>query len=1281
MQNCTQFFITLFWLLCSNLSFGQYCSPASQVGTGLGSYIDSVGILDLSSLTGPSVAPYYQLFSDVPVLNLEAGGNYNLTVVSGSMVNDFFTIWVDWNNDLDFDDEGENMGEQNNALPAQVLVFPFNVPANTSTSFKRLRIRCGPNVNLEPCTEYTYGETEDYRLLILPAPSSYCAPSSFGGSANGMFIEAVRLNEFVQSTGASSAPFYAFADTLMVPKLTKGSTQKVMVKGGTNTFMKVGAWIDWNRDGDYYDTGEDIGQEIHNQSLQAHEFYFDVPDTIISGMYRMRVRCAGTSNTMNPCANYVDGETEDYRVEVIDSVAGYCIPSFSLGTSNSTFLNRITLNEMLIDLFASSAPSYYLDFSGSYNKASLKANKSYVVTLGAEGLSYASTRYGVWIDYNRDGDFNDDSEYLGERQVNSQYGQTFLLFTTPTLFEPGLTRMRVIAASSGGQSLNPCGNYTYGECKDFGIELLQFSAGLCVPELGNTDQGDFIDAFSLGDIQVEEGAYGAGAYQYYGDRVYRTTPGSNLMMNIRAGGEGLNTQYVAAWIDWNNNLTFEESERVGVDTLQGVAFPNLTFNTVVPSNQATGFLHVRVRIVRNALNNPPVLSACSQHSYGETEDYRLYVQPNLPTYCSSLHSNAGLSGVSINKVSLSYTELNKNQTGCESLSGNAYTQWPITTTTAAVLLQLQSYYLSVDADANARVGVWFDTNQNGQFETTEYYSVFSTVGNTRYYLITTSPGMPLGYARLRVRVRNGGAAMTASEACVQFTDGETEDFMVFIDKARGAAPIANFDVIQNGEEANYSSDASNFSDFFNWSFLGSVSESSPGTNPTVYYSNASPGCYATALSVSNDYGADVLVNPCAVYIPETQQCSKLFISEYLCSPFQDKAIELVNASNATLNLSGYSLALYANGSLQPIQVQPLSGELQPFQSYLVVHPGAQNAIQAQANLLSGICSFTGNDVIALLFNGTIIDMVGMLGQNPPSGWLIGSSSTSNVDLRRSNAIGAPNADWMNGLLGWLIYPASNVEDLGSHTFACGTFQVQLPNAQFSVSQTEICVGDCIGLIDESTGTPSTWSWLLPGAVTTQANGANPGNICYLNAGNYSITLNVSNGLGSDEVTVQQAISVMPYLEPVLSLSGDVLECSGCGASTTWYLDGEVLSEASGTTYQPLIPGVYSVTTSSIPGCTSTSAGYTLFTVGLTTHVLDKYILYPNPASTGLNIQQLAGIHSGRYELFDLSGRFIQSRNLLGQSTLIDVSDLSTGTYLLRIVDQQHTQTIRFVKAE
>ncbi|HOE04879.1 MAG TPA: choice-of-anchor J domain-containing protein, partial [Bacteroidales bacterium] len=96
-------------------------------------------------------------------------------------------IWVDWNNDLDFVDAGEQMyfGLSTNSNPT-TLAASFTIPLATPLGNYRMRIGgtdndAGPST---PCYTGAYGTFEDYTLQVIEVPPCL-APSGIAAVATG----------------------------------------------------------------------------------------------------------------------------------------------------------------------------------------------------------------------------------------------------------------------------------------------------------------------------------------------------------------------------------------------------------------------------------------------------------------------------------------------------------------------------------------------------------------------------------------------------------------------------------------------------------------------------------------------------------------------------------------------------------------------------------------------------------------------------------------------------------------------------------------------------------------------------------------------------------------------------------------------------------------------------------------------------------------------------------------------------------------------------------------
>jgi hypothetical protein len=85
----------------------------------------------------------------------------------GAYTDDEIAIWIDYNNDMDFNDVGEQVGYVLVAT-GWSNVFNFTVPMSATIGALNMRVRISysPDGAIDPCAVATYGETEDYTVTL-----------------------------------------------------------------------------------------------------------------------------------------------------------------------------------------------------------------------------------------------------------------------------------------------------------------------------------------------------------------------------------------------------------------------------------------------------------------------------------------------------------------------------------------------------------------------------------------------------------------------------------------------------------------------------------------------------------------------------------------------------------------------------------------------------------------------------------------------------------------------------------------------------------------------------------------------------------------------------------------------------------------------------------------------------------------------------------------------------------------------------------------------------------
>ncbi len=163
-----------------------------------------------------------------------------------------------------------------------------------------------------------------------------------------------------------------------------------------------------------------------------------------------------------------------------------------------------------------------------------------------------------------------------------------------------------------------------------------------------------------------------------------------------------------------------------------------------------------------------------------------------------------------------------------------------------------------------------------------------------------------------------------------------------------------------------------------------------------------------------------------------QPCSDLFISEYVEGGSSNKAIEIYNPTASAIDLTGYKLQLFTNGSATAQTTLNLAGIIAAGDVYVVVNSLANAAIKATRDTSSGVTNFNGNDAIALFNGTTIIDLIGEIGNDPGASWAIDSGSTANQTLVRKSSVQEGTPAWTTGVTQWDLLPQDSIQ-LGAHT--------------------------------------------------------------------------------------------------------------------------------------------------------------------------------------------------------------------------------------------------------
>jgi hypothetical protein len=579
----------------------------------------------------------------------------------------FLHAWIDFNRDGDWEDPDEKIID---ALPLSTSTFVYTltlpasgvVPGHSMARFRYSQDRSlgsgGPGpagevedylINIDLPQDYDYGDApESYGTLDTYHPISeetYLGPTPPDAEGGGMPTADADGDD-------TSGPFDDENGVTLPESFTPGLTS-------TFSFFTTGqglltAFFDWNRDGDFEDPGECvISQWIPTLGPVAHTNVFTVPVDAEPGLSYVRFRFGlphGVADwgpgagDPSPTGEGGPGEVEDYPIVIIPVVEifqddyGDAPASYEHGDPAYHHLNPdICLGDYIDPEFGpfSAIPGASGDDLDGSPDDEDSATFNYLSPGGYGNLTINTTisegiggYLNVWIDLNRDGDWEDADEHVMDNAPKSAGDpMTHYAFPIPETADLGYSFARVRLSTERLSS--PFGAGADGEVEDYPIVILMDygDAPVSYPSAWHTINvsfrlGDLIDGeFAANTSSAADGDDLQTVDDEDGVSIPVLFSGFPTIINVNANipGPAGTANYINGWIDYNQDGDWND---LGEHVFDNVTITNGSNARAinVPASALFGETYARFR-----LNLEGGIGFEGDGDLGEVEDYRVFV--------------------------------------------------------------------------------------------------------------------------------------------------------------------------------------------------------------------------------------------------------------------------------------------------------------------------------------------------------------------------------------------------------------------------------------------------------------------------------------------------------------------------------------------------------------------------------------------------------------------------------------------------------------------------------
>ena len=629
----------------------------------------------------------------------------NVDVTNSSGFVGSVVCYIDFNRDGDFTDTGEQSATETSVSGGTVTAtFSGFAAPIAGDSYLRCRLATVPAQAESPTGVADAGEVEDYKILIAgldygDAPDTGAgtgvgnyettagdngpshtivsglnlgsvAPDSDDGTLQNAAANADDTNNIDDEDGVSSLPIISEASTSV--------SFSVDATNSTATPANLVCYIDFNRDGDFTDTGEQSATVPvpASSGTAPYTVNFSGFDAPTAGQSYIRCRLAYVdTEAESPTGAAASGEVEDFTVTIQGADYGDA-PDTGAGTAQGNYETLASDNGPAHGILPGLSLGAEIDpEDGTLQNADADADdvsntgsaddEDGVATLPTVSTTSTSVSVNVdvtnssgfvgnvvcYIDFNRDGDFTDTGEQSAtETSVSGgTVTATFSGFAAPIA---GDSYLRCRLATVPAQAESPTGVADAGEVEDYKILIAGLDYG-DAPDTGAgtgvgnyetlaTDSGPnhvIIPDLSIGtEIDPEDGTLQnadadaddtSNTGSADDEDGISTLPliseaSTSVSFSVDATNSTGTPANLVCYVDFNRNGDFidtgEQSATVAVPASSGTASYNVNFSGFAAPTPGDSYIRCRLAYVDTEAESPTGDAAS-----GEVEDYKITI--------------------------------------------------------------------------------------------------------------------------------------------------------------------------------------------------------------------------------------------------------------------------------------------------------------------------------------------------------------------------------------------------------------------------------------------------------------------------------------------------------------------------------------------------------------------------------------------------------------------------------------------------------------------------------